>query len=189
MTRFDRFLLSGQFNRVMYHVCGLLAVLEAARALVGESPVWLHVLLTASNGYMCVTNWRAWKRAERMTKLDSVFAQSRWFGESWGAAICDPRAHTVTPVDKPCAWCDEPFVHGDQGVTNSGQAWHLDCHLRAIVGGANHQLGTCTCCGGADEPDPPGLSKRDAAKLARHVYDTMHNLKPAPALDSDEANP
>lgn len=73
----------------------------------------------------------------------------RWFGESWGAPVCDPRAHVETPVGMDCAGHDhmhkarsgvvEP---GDQGVTlpfysTAGVitiAYHLECWLHAIGG-------------------------------------------------------
>jgi hypothetical protein len=44
--------------------------------------------------------------------------------------------------------------------------WHALCQLRQLVGGLNHLRGTCTCCGGTDDPDPPGLSRRNAAIAA-----------------------
>jgi hypothetical protein len=59
----------------------------------------------------------------------------RWFGPSWHAPVCDPRAHVETPVGNPCAACTVALVEGDRGITvpNLGtcerQAWHLDCWL------------------------------------------------------------
>ena len=46
----------------------------------------------------------------------------RWFGESWGAPICDPERHVHAPLGdagKPpwnCGGCREPFKAGDQGI-------------------------------------------------------------------------
>jgi hypothetical protein len=53
-------------------------------------------------------------------------------------------------------------------------AYHIECWLRMIVGGINHIFGRCECCGGTDPPDPPGLSKRDAAKLAGRVLERRY---------------
>lgn len=93
--------------------------------------------------------------------------KSGWFGKSWGAQVCVEDDHIETPIGKPCRHCGEIFIEGDQGVADMfGQPMHLDCHLRGIVGGLNHLRGTCTCCGGTDDPDPPNVSRREAARLA-----------------------
>jgi hypothetical protein len=89
-----------------------------------------------------------------------------WFGENWGAPICDEDDHIETPIGV-CLHCGEIFMQGDRGVTDmQGQAMHLECQIRGIVGGVNHIRGTCLCCGGTDDPDPPNVSKREAARLA-----------------------
>lgn len=72
----------------------------------------------------------------------------RWFGESWGAPVCDPRTHIETPVGKLCKghdhthkdWDDQVIREGDQGVTVPYQGpdgvkplpYHLDCWLHEI---------------------------------------------------------
>ena len=43
---------------------------------------------------------------------------------------------------------------------------HYECHMRQVLGGVNHQDGNCYCQGGTMEPDPPGLSAREAARAA-----------------------
>jgi hypothetical protein len=43
---------------------------------------------------------------------------------------------------------------------------HYDCHLRSIIGGLNHLRGRCTCYGGTEPPDPPDLTRREAARQA-----------------------
>lgn len=98
---------------------------------------------------------------------------TRWFGQSWGAPICDDTPHVETPVGQPCGWCDELIAAGDRGVTipHLADVWterpfHFECQMRMVVGGFNHQQGTCTCCGGTDAPDPPRLTRREAARLA-----------------------
>ncbi len=90
-----------------------------------------------------------------------------WFGKSWRAPICADKEHIDVPVGKFCHHCEEVFIDGDQGITNhQGYSWHIDCYMRGILGGVNHIRGTCTCCGGTDDPDPLNVSKREAARLA-----------------------
>ena len=100
-----------------------------------------------------------------------------WFGKSWGAPICVEDDHIDIPIGKPCYHCDEIIVDGDQGITDmQGYSWHLECHLRGIIGGVNHLRGTCTCCGGKDDPDPPNVSKREAARLAEAEWMRMKRM-------------
>jgi hypothetical protein len=73
-----------------------------------------------------------------------------------------------------CLHCDEPILPGEQheaitSVTPTGpvkRQLHWECAVRRAVGGVNHQLGRCTCCGGHALPDPPEVSRRYAAQLA-----------------------
>ena len=64
----------------------------------------------------------------------------RWFGESWGAPVCDPRSHVETPEGSLCPQCKEVVVQGQQGVGVPYMAsetylwWHLDCWLQEVVG-------------------------------------------------------
>jgi hypothetical protein len=94
----------------------------------------------------------------------------RWFGPAPFSAVCrDPEiAHVPTPVGVPCSWCDEPIAADACGYFYSGPtppAVHVECFVRQVIGSVAHQQRRCTCYGGHDE-DPPGLSKRDAARLA-----------------------
>lgn len=92
---------------------------------------------------------------------------NKWFGKDWGAPICVEEDHIETPIGQACYHCDEIFVEGDRGVTDMpGHALHLECQIRQVVGGVNHIRGTCLCCGGTDDPDPPDVSKREAARRA-----------------------
>ncbi len=86
---------------------------------------------------------------------------------------------TFAPAARPqvCAWCDEAVEDSPvlaqprpSGGLPDWQSMHRECRLRMIAGGANHQLGLCTCCGGIAEPDPAGLTKREAAVLAASIY-------------------
>ena len=97
----------------------------------------------------------------------------RWFGRNAWALICDDCQQAETPVGVRCAWCGDAIEAGDDGVlmpvlggTHGDAAYHADCHLRGIVGGLNHQRGLCICCGGTAPPDPPNMTRRDAASAA-----------------------
>lgn len=77
-----------------------------------------------------------------------------WFGESWGAPICDPDNHTETPVGERCLECDTAIGEDDQGLLipyfADGRAttrgWHLDCWLDHVL---PHGPG-CPHCRGLD---------------------------------------
>lgn len=74
--------------------------------------------------------------------------------------------------DPVCEWCDEP-IERDEPInpsTMNGKNTHLECSFRAIVGGANHIRGLCSCCGGTESPDPEGLTRREAAKASWEAY-------------------
>lgn len=89
----------------------------------------------------------------------------QWFGRRHWAMICDDVERAETPVGATCAHCGEAIKSDDDGILMP-QAFHADCHIRRIVGGLNHQRGRCTCCGGTEPPDPPELSRREAARRA-----------------------
>lgn len=64
-----------------------------------------------------------------------------WFGESWGAPICEEADHTYTPVGDLCVYCQAVIAQGDRGfmvphVTERGpvieKPWHRDCFLFSI---------------------------------------------------------
>jgi hypothetical protein len=102
-----------------------------------------------------------------------------WFGESWGAPCCDPDEQVETPVGAGCAFCAEPIADGDRGFVGPGDALpsHLECTLRCVLGSVEHIEGRCSCYGGHDEDDPPGLSRRDAAILAVAAYERRHGVR------------
>jgi hypothetical protein len=98
----------------------------------------------------------------------------RWFGRPGGAPYEEGSPHVATPVDELCAWCTEPIAADDDGlliphIGGEGpveRPYHYECHLRQVIGGANHLRGNCTCCGGAEPADPPYLTLRQAAQQA-----------------------
>lgn len=73
-----------------------------------------------------------------------------------------------------CVRCEEPIedpsiaprimVVDEEGSRQ--EYMHKECLTRVAIGGLNHLKGTCQCCGGNDDPDPPGMTKREAAIAA-----------------------
>lgn len=99
----------------------------------------------------------------------------RWFGKAYGAPYEADTPHADTPVGELCWRCDEPIGPDDSGLLiphwggadrGSWHPYHYDCHMRGIIGGLNHLRGSCTCCGGTEPPDPPNMTKREAASAA-----------------------
>lgn len=74
-----------------------------------------------------------------------------------------------TPSLPVCMLCDEPLLAHEPLAPMHARA-HWECGLRAIVGGLNHLKGICSCCGGSEPPDPPGLSRREAARAAARYW-------------------
>ena len=78
-----------------------------------------------------------------------------------------------TPVDQLCLYCVEPIVDGDCGVETpylgpteqTTVVQHKECFLRGVLGSVGHQRKKCSCFGGTEE-DPPGMTRREAAKAA-----------------------
>jgi hypothetical protein len=74
------------------------------------------------------------------------------------------------PVGTACLLCKETIVEADTGnVNGTGQTFHYECQMRAIVGSVGHQLARCSCFGGTEE-DPPGMTAREAAKAAAKLW-------------------
>jgi hypothetical protein len=100
----------------------------------------------------------------------------RWFGESWGAPILDEIPQVDVPFGAVCVWCEELIDDDDSGIIYAnGPVSHRDCFIRQAVGGLNHVEGRCTCQGGSEPPDPPGISRREAARLAVEAFRRKHD--------------
>lgn len=68
-----------------------------------------------------------------------------WFGESWGAPVCDPATHKPTPVGQACEECTKEITGDDSGMlipyvtgaqrypTVTLTAYHLFCWLSTIL--------------------------------------------------------
>jgi hypothetical protein len=72
---------------------------------------------------------------------------TKWFGDSWGAPVCEPDEHVETPVGRRCFGHDhmhakriELIEEDDQGVMipflsfdgPTTIAYHLDCWLHEV---------------------------------------------------------
>ena len=68
-----------------------------------------------------------------------------------------------------CTWCGERFTCDDPAANATGTL-HIDCLLRTLVGGLNHQCGMCPCHGGEEPADPPAMTRREAAKAAAFYF-------------------
>ena len=69
-------------------------------------------------------------------------------------------AHCGEPIEEPqIAW--GPF---------DGSPLHSECRGRLLLGGLNHFRRLCRCYGGSLPPDPPGLSRREAAQAVYDAY-------------------
>ncbi len=90
----------------------------------------------------------------------------QWFGPNWGAQVNTDCPECPVPLGEKCIYCEEGFEATDPGVrTCDGSPFHRDCFTRTIVGSLGHLQGTCSCYGGNTE-DPPGVSRREAARQA-----------------------
>lgn len=111
--------------------------------------------------------------------------EMKWFGRAHGVAHEIDSESVPTPVGAQCVRCDERIGFHDDGVlvpsldvNFTHYAFHFECFQRGLVGGINHQLGRCFCCGGSDPPDPPDMTRREAARLAvEHWTTTRRRLR------------
>ena len=84
----------------------------------------------------------------------------------------------MSDFNRLCLWCLEVVAPGEEDPRCPAGAidltegprfaiYHRECLTRATVGSIDHQLGCCTCFGGAgSHGDPPGMTPRAAARAA-----------------------
>ena len=88
------------------------------------------------------------------------------------------------PVHEECPHCGDRFTAEDCGLTMPraravSLPMHLVCYIRIVAGGANQQRRLCYRPGMT--PDPPGLTRREAAELAFKVWVEINNPLVDPA--------
>jgi hypothetical protein len=77
----------------------------------------------------------------------------------------------ATPLHMACGHCGERFADGDIGTIDlGGTALHYECGMRLVIGSVGHQKKQCVCYGREDE-DPPGMTKREAARAALRLFE------------------
>lgn len=72
-----------------------------------------------------------------------------------------------------CEHCGEPISARDDisGMILNARAVHHECGARIVLGSVAHVEGRCSCyVEGAEDTDPPGMTKRQAAKAALAAY-------------------
>lgn len=75
-----------------------------------------------------------------------------------------------------CEFCGEEILDGERANTMPGCVdAHRECLIRSVVGSVGHQLHKCSCYGGTEE-DPPGMTKRQAAKAAVALWEAQQGL-------------
>lgn len=72
-----------------------------------------------------------------------------------------------------CDHCGEEVLYEDTDMSLNGKPAHKECLFRLLAGSAAHILKECSCFGGT-RSDPPGLTPRQAAKLALEVFVTIN---------------
>lgn len=72
-----------------------------------------------------------------------------------------------------CPYCAEPILESEPVREIANGTLHEECLVRMVIGSVGHQLGVCSCYGGVAE-DPPELSLREAARLARETWRQLH---------------
>lgn len=75
-----------------------------------------------------------------------------------------------------CPDCDEEIVKGElvMPFNDNTLLMHYECGMRGIIGSVAHLQRRCSCyVKGASETDPPGMTRREAAKAALKLWDMI----------------
>jgi hypothetical protein len=79
---------------------------------------------------------------------------------------------------RACVWCEEP-VEVDEGDDRFSQPMHWECGFRSVAGSVAHIEHRCGCyIPSSERGDPPGMTKREAARAAVQAAGVVG---PAPA--------
>lgn len=126
----------------------------------------------------------------------------QYFGEPYPSAetaapIYEDSEQVPTPVGATCYHCKERVAEGERGFFQftlppappggmllvaglvpdfMRMPIHHECFMRGVTGSVGHQRGTCSCHGGSEE-DPPGMTRREAARAAVLEMERLEKLK------------
>jgi len=107
----------------------------------------------------------------------------RFFGRRYLAPMYNDAPEVHPPTGANCGWCEDRIEADDDGIVldaspdigfvirlsdgSLGLPYHRECFLRTLIGSVAHVEKRCSCyVDGSKESDPPGMAKREAAKLA-----------------------
>jgi hypothetical protein len=94
-----------------------------------------------------------------------------WFGRHLDAPAYEDAPEVEVPLGATCLGCGELVDEYDAGITmpyvDAGFevqrcAYHVECHLRSVLGGVAHLERRCSCYGGKDHD---GHSREEARAL------------------------
>lgn len=67
-----------------------------------------------------------------------------------------------------CSWCGEPLLRQERARFN---CMHEECGARGVFGSVAHLEKRCCCyVPGSTEEDPPGMTRREAARAAYALW-------------------
>jgi len=80
-----------------------------------------------------------------------------------------------------CGHCEELIGNEEPAMTGGidGPApFHVDCLKRLLIGSVAHVERRCSCfVAGSDENDPPGMTRREAAREAVAAWEARNNAR------------
>lgn len=78
-----------------------------------------------------------------------------------------------------CQYCDEEIEPGDERADILNADLHHACGARLAIGSVAHIARRCSCyVPGAEDGDPPGVSKRQGAELAYILWSILQRYEP-----------
>lgn len=131
----------------------------------------------------------------------------KWFGPKPFSPACEPGDQVPTPTAIDCYHCEERIKEGDEGYmmprlpASEGAGilaafnadgvldlayivQHYECHMVGTIGHVRCLLthGSRGVCPDGVDRDPPGMSKRAAAKLAERLWQAQQRNALTPKL-------
>lgn len=97
-----------------------------------------------------------------------------YFGTRWDAPRVDDAIRVDTPIGALCLHCGEPIAEDDRGIMTTcvrlrddspvatTEPVHMECDVRASLGGIDHWRGTCFCATGVVSAPFPGTYREEA---------------------------